>query len=74
MIDVASELKKRKARRIFAVATFGLFTNGLESFDAAVEKGVIDKVVTTNLIYQTPDGTITTQNMLINQAMEGLPK
>lgn len=26
------------------------------------------------LIYQTPDGTITTKNMILNQAMEGLPK
>ncbi len=55
MIDVATELKKRKARRIFAVATFGLFTNGLEIFDKAVADGVIDKVVTTNLTYQTPE-------------------
>lgn len=31
MIDVATELKKRKANRIFVVATFGLFTNGLEN-------------------------------------------
>ncbi len=55
MIDVASELKKRKANRIFVVATFGLFTNGLEKFDKAVEDGLIYKVVTTNLIYQTPE-------------------
>ena len=54
MIDVAVELKKRKAKRIFAVATFGLFTNGLAKFDEAVEKGIIYKVVTTNLTYQTP--------------------
>ena len=26
------------------------------------------------LIYQAPDGTITTKNMILNQAMEGLPK
>ncbi len=55
MIDVATELKKRKARRIFVVATFGLFTNGMEKFDKAVEDGVIYKVVTTNLSYQTPE-------------------
>lgn len=52
MIDVAEELKRRKARRIFAAATFGLFTNGMEKFDEAHEKGIIDKVLTTNLIYQ----------------------
>lgn len=52
MIDVATELKRRKANRIFVAATFGLFTNGMEKFDEAREKGLIDKVLTTNLIYQ----------------------
>ena len=55
MIDAATELKKRKANRIFVVSTFGLFTNGLERFDKAVEDGTIYKVVTTNLTYQTPE-------------------
>ena len=55
MIDVATELKKRNANRIFVVSTFGLFTNGLERFDKAVEDGIIYKVVTTNLTYQTPE-------------------
>ena len=55
MIDVATELKKRKANRIFVVATFGLFTNGMAKFDKAVEDGIIYKVVTTNLTYQTPE-------------------
>ncbi len=55
MIDVATELKKRKANRIFAVATFGLFTGGLEAFDKAVEDGILYKVVTTNLTYQTEE-------------------
>ena len=51
MIDVASELKKRNAKRIFVVATFGLFTNGMEKFDKAVADGIIYRVVTTNLTY-----------------------
>ena len=55
MIDVATELKKRNANRIFVVSTFGLFTNGLERFDKAVAEGTIYKVVTTNLTYQTPE-------------------
>ena len=55
MIDVATELKKRKANRIFVVATFGLFTNGLEKFDEAVADETIYKVVTTNLTYQAPE-------------------
>lgn len=55
VLEVATELKKRKAKRIFICATFGLFTNGLSKFDEAFEKGDIDRVLTTNLIYQTPD-------------------
>ena len=55
MIDVATELKKRKANRIFVVSTFGLFTNGLDKFDKAVEDGLIYRVVTTNLTYQSPE-------------------
>lgn len=52
MIDVATELKRRKANRIFVAATFGLFTNGLEKFDKAFESGLIYRVMTTNLVYQ----------------------
>ncbi len=55
MIDVATELKKRKAKRIFVISTFGLFTNGLAKFDEAVEKGIIYRVLTTDLIYQSPE-------------------
>lgn len=55
MIDVAKQLKSRKARRVFCVCTFGLFTNGLDVFDKAKEAGIIEKVITTNLTYQTPD-------------------
>ena len=54
MIDVASELKKRGASRVFCATTFGLFTNGFDKFDEAYEKGIIDKILTTNLVYQ-PD-------------------
>jgi len=52
VLEVAKELKKRKAKRVFVAATFGLFTNGLEKFDEAYEKGLIDKILTTNLVYQ----------------------
>ena len=55
ILEVAYELKARKANRIFVFSTFGLFTNGLEKFDKAHEEGVITKVLTTNLIYQTPE-------------------
>ena len=55
MIDVATELKKRKAKRIFVISTFGLFTNGFEKFDEAVEQGIIYRVLTTDLIYQSEE-------------------
>ena len=55
LLDVARELKKRKARKVFAATTFGLFTNGLERFDKAYEEGLIDRILTTNLVYQDPD-------------------
>ncbi|MCR4616283.1 MAG: ribose-phosphate pyrophosphokinase [Clostridiales bacterium] len=54
MIDVATKLKGLGARRIFVCTTFGLFCNGLESFDKAYADGLIDKVFTTNLVYITP--------------------
>ena len=55
VLEVASELKRRKANRIFIFSTFGLFTNGLEKFDKAYEEGYITRVLTTNLVYQTPE-------------------
>lgn len=55
VIEVAAALKERKAGRIFICASFGLFTNGLEKFDRAYEVGLIDNVLTTNLIYQPPE-------------------
>lgn len=55
VLEVAAALKKRKANRIFIFASFGLFTSGLERFDKSYENGIIDRVLTTNLIYQTPE-------------------
>lgn len=55
MIEVASLLKERGAKNIYMCATFGLFTNGLDSFDEAYRKGIFTKLVTTNLVYQRPD-------------------
>ena len=55
VLEVAAELKKRKANRIFVFSTFGLFTSGLDKFDKAYEEGIISKVLTTNVIYQTPE-------------------
>ncbi len=55
MLDIAYELKKRKARRILAYATYPLFTGGLDRFDKASKDGVIDYVFGTNLTYRTPE-------------------
>jgi ribose-phosphate pyrophosphokinase len=55
MLDTAKELKRRKARKVFVCSTFGLFTNGLAKFDEYHENGLIDRIFTTNLIYQTPE-------------------
>jgi len=55
ILDVAKQLKSRGAKEIIALATFGLFTNGLEKFDKAYEEGIINKILTTNLIYQKPE-------------------
>ncbi|OUQ17432.1 phosphoribosylpyrophosphate synthetase [Lachnoclostridium sp. An14] len=55
MLDVAKELKRRKARKVFIFSTFGLFTNGLSKFDEYYENGLIDRIFTTNLVYQTPE-------------------
>lgn len=55
MLEVASKLKELGAKRIFVFSSFGLFCNGLESFDKAYEQGLITRVFTTNLVYRTPE-------------------
>ena len=55
MLEVARELKKRKAEKILIVATFGLFSEGLEHFDQAYKDGIFNSIYTTNLCYSNPD-------------------
>ena len=55
MLDVAIQLKERKANRVFICTTFGLFTDGLEKFDEYYEKGYIYRLITTNLNYRVPE-------------------
>ena len=55
MLDLAYALKEKKAGRIFAYATYTIFTNGLEKFDKAYESGIIDGVFGTNLTYLSPE-------------------
>lgn len=54
-LDLAREMKKRKANRVFISATFPYFTNGLDAFNQAYEEGIITKVISTNLTYRTPE-------------------
>ncbi len=55
MIDTAKQLKAMNAKRVFICCTFGLFTDGLKTFDEAYEKSYFDKIITTNLTYQLPE-------------------
>lgn len=55
LLDVAVQLKEKGANRIFAFATFGLFTDGLDKFDKAFEDGIISRVFSTNLVYRRPE-------------------
>ena len=55
LIDVALQLKEKGAKRIFAFATFGLFTDGVAKFDKAYADGVISRIFTTNLVYRRPE-------------------
>ena len=55
MLEVAEKLKMLGANRIYVCTCFGLFCNGLELFDEAHKKGVIERVLTTNLVYRTPE-------------------
>lgn len=55
IFDIAVKLKERGAKRIFVFSTFGLFVDGLAKFDDYYEKGFIEKIFTTNLIYNPPE-------------------
>ncbi|MGI6545335.1 MAG: ribose-phosphate pyrophosphokinase [Fastidiosipilaceae bacterium] len=55
MLEIAKEMKERRAKKVYCTVTFALFTNGLEDFDKAYEDGIIDLVFGTNLMYRTPE-------------------
>ncbi len=55
MLDIAEKLKERGANRIFIFSTFGLFVEGYDKFDEYYKNGYIDKIFTTNLIYNEPE-------------------
>ena len=51
MLDVARELKKRGAKRIYMFSAYAMFTKGVEVFDEAYEEGLFTKLFSTNLSY-----------------------
>lgn len=55
MLDIAYEMRDRRAKRVFCYATYGIFTNGYERFDQAFRDGVIHGVFCTNLTYTSPE-------------------
>ncbi len=55
ILDIAKELKRRKAGRVFAGVTFAMFTDGIKQFDQYYKKGLIDKIFSTNLTYRRPE-------------------
>lgn len=55
ILEIAYELKKRHAKNIYVLATFGLFSDGLSRFDKAYEEGIIHRIYTTNLVYASEE-------------------
>lgn len=54
LIDTAEQLKNRGAEHIYLMTTFSLFTKGVDIFNDAYNKGLFDKLYSTNLTY-VPD-------------------
>ena len=55
ILNIARELKQKKANRIYIAVSFALFTEGLANYNRAFEEGVITRVYDTNLTYRTPE-------------------
>lgn len=51
MIDCFKKLKQKNPKDIYAVATFPLFTKGIDNFEQAYNEGLFTKIYTTNLTY-----------------------
>jgi len=51
MFDVMKELRNRGVKSIYFITTFALFTEGIEKFQGAYERGEFQGLFTTNLSY-----------------------
>lgn len=55
ILDIAKELKRRKAKRVYFFVTYALFANGVDLFDQYYKDGLLDGVFATNLTYARPE-------------------
>ena len=51
MIEVGEKLKDKGAKKVIFIASFALFTEGLDRFEEAYKNKVFDSLYTTNLTY-----------------------
>ena len=55
MIKTAKQVKELGAEKVYLIATFAMFTEGIKPFKEGYENGYFDKVYTTNLTYFNPE-------------------
>ena len=55
VLDIAYEMKRRKAKRVFVYATYAIFTAGYDKIDKAFADGALDGIFGTNLTYISKD-------------------
>jgi len=55
VLRLCRELKEKGCKNIFLMATYALFTEGLEKFDEAYKEGLFTAVISTNLTYVRED-------------------
>lgn len=55
LLNIARQLKRLKAKRIFFAVTFVLFVDGLEAYHKAYREGLFNRLYATNLTYRRPE-------------------
>ena len=55
MTETARIMKENGAKDIYCSSPFGLFTDGIDRMQQAVDQGIIKQVLCTNLIYRRPE-------------------
>lgn len=54
-LDIARDLKRLGANRIFLAVTFALFVQGIKDYDRCYQEGIISRLYATNLTYRRPE-------------------